>query len=120
LRQPEAAAPPAEARAVRRDTGLDLQADAGVRGKQRQHGVCRRARPAHVRRERAKQAIVERLETIRDERVVARGALELRRRLVLSLRAKGLGVEAVGLGAHLAREREEALRAPRRLELVGE
>jgi hypothetical protein len=74
------------------DAGAHLQADGGVGGEQRQHGVGGRARPCRVRAQRGEQLGRQRVERAR---VVAGGALDLARDVLLARGARGLRVEPV-------------------------
>ena len=115
LRQPQAAVPVTEARPVRRDPRLELEADPGVGGQQRQHRVGGRRRPAHVRGERGHEVAAARLEVLGGRAVAGGGAVELRR----DLRVR-LDVQAVALGPDLVHERREALGHARSRQLVRE
>jgi len=117
LRQPEAAAPRAEARPVRGDAGADLQADGGVGRQQREDRVRRRARPRRVRAQRGDRVGRH---TLEGARVVAGGPLELTGHVLLAGRARGLRVEAVRRRADVGEERAAAVHRARRGELVAQ
>ena len=125
LRYPEATAPGAEARDVRANAGGELQAQAGVRGEQRQHGVRGGRRPqldAVERAERAEQVPVVRLEGPLGERVVAGGTPDLGGQRPVAAAFEPGGVLLVDRCAHIAQEAQVALArvALHRLELVAQ
>ncbi len=118
LGQPQSARPALpEACPVGLDPRAELEAHAGLGGQQRQHGVGGCRRPGGEGRQSAEQIAAQGLQHVGGVGVLPGGALQLggHRRVF-----RGLDVQRVGGGTHLAQEGQAALYRTRRLELVAQ